>query len=191
MDKVKVINEIIRSRRAIFTNMFTGEKIDDEIIWEILENANWAPTHRKTEPWFFVVMSQDKIPELCAFGAKWYKEYTPAESYSVLKHEKIKTKALSASHVIFICMKRDSDKRVPKWEEQAAMACAVQNIWLTTTAHGYGGYWSTPAYALNSEDLIGLKSGEKCYGLFYIGVPRDDLKLKGTRKDIRTKVRWK
>lgn len=190
MEHLSTLNKIIRSRRSIFPPMYTGEQIDDDLIWQILENANWAPTHKNTEPWFFKVVRQDKIPELCAFGAEWYQKYTPTEKFSEMKLKKIKTKPLSASHIIAVMMKRDAEKRIPKWEEEAAVACAVQNMYLTVTAMGLGGYWSTPGYALKSDDFFKLKKKEKCLGLFYIGVPKKDIDLKGTRGDIKDKVTW-
>ncbi len=190
MNKVETISGIIRSRRAIFPAMYTGEKVPEDKVWELLENANWAPTHRLTEPWFFIVIPQEKIHKLCEFGAAWYKEYTLPEVYSEMKYQKIKTKALSASHIIAICMKRDPEKRVPKWEEEAAVACAVQNMWLTASAMGLGSYWSTPGYALNSKEFFNLKKGERCLGLFYVGVPEEGLKLESRRQDVKSKVRW-
>lgn len=30
----------------------------------MLEAANWAPTHGKTEPWRFVVLSEDALQEM-------------------------------------------------------------------------------------------------------------------------------
>lgn len=47
------ITEIINRRRSVYPHQFTGEKIDDAIVWQILENANKAPNHKKTEPWRF------------------------------------------------------------------------------------------------------------------------------------------
>ncbi len=190
MNKIDIIKEVIKSRRSTFTPMYTGEKIEDHRIWEILEMANWAPTHKYTEPWFFKVIPQEKIHEFCAYGAEWYKEFTPKAHFSELKWNKIKKKALSASHIIVICMKRDPKKRIPKWEEEAAVACSVQNMWLTATAMGFGSYWSTPGYALNGSSFFGLNKGEKCMGLFYIGIPKNDLDIKSTRQDISTKVTW-
>jgi len=190
MDRLKTITDVIKSRRSIFPPMYTGEKVDDSVIWEILENARWAPNHRNTEPWRFVVIPQEKIPELCAFGSKWYKEYTPKELFSEIKYKKIQTKPLPSSHIIAICMQRDEDKRVPKWEEKAAIACAVQNIYLTVSAMGLGGYWSTPAYALAADEFLGLQARQRCLGLFYIGVPKADLKLEGKRQTLESKVRW-
>ena len=190
MDKVGLLGEIIKGRRAIFPPMYTGERVADSVIWQILENANWAPTHRQTEPWRFKVIPQEKIPKLCAFGAEWYTKFTPPDLFSEFKLNKIKTKALPSSHVIGICMKRDAKKRLPRWEEEAAVACAVQNMWLTCTALGLGCYWSTPGYALNGNEFFELKKKERCLGLFYIGVPKENLKLSVERNDIKEKVTW-
>ena len=190
MNNVQILNDIIRSRRSIFPPMYTGDKIEDDVVLSILENAIWAPNHRHTEPWRFVVMKQEQIPQLCSYGARWYKEYTPKETFSELKYNKIQSKALSASHIIAICMKRDPEKRVPKWEEKAAVACAVQNMWLTVTALGLGSYWSTPAYALQGASFFNLEEGEKCMGLFYLGVPKEDIQLAGKRDELKTKMRW-
>lgn len=190
MNNVETLNHIIRNRRAVFPPMYTGELIEEGIIWNILENANWAPTHKRTEPWFFKVIRQDRIQELCNYGAEWYKDFTPAEHFSQAKYEKIKTKALTASHIIVLCMRRDEKKRIPKWEEEAALACAVQNMWLTITAYNLGAYWSTPGYALHGERFFGLKKKEKCLGLFYIGVPKEGLVLSAVRQDIHSKVTW-
>jgi len=136
------------------------------------------------------VIRKEQIPELCAFGAKWYKKFTPKEEFREMKYNKIQTKPLSASHIIAVCMKRDEQKRVPKWEEKAAVACAVQNMYLTVTAMDLGGYWSTPGYALAADKFLDLEGGERCMGLFYVGVPKPNLELKGSRQDIKKKVKW-
>ncbi len=190
MKQIEIVNKVIRSRRSIFPPMYTGEVVDDDVIWEILENANWAPTHKMTEPWRFIVIPQAKIPSLCEFGATWYQKYTPEEKFSDMKLKKIRTKPLKASHIVAICMMRDPDKRVPLWEEESAVACAVQNMALTVTALGLGGYWSTPGYSLVADEFLQLEKKEKCLGLFYIGVPREGLALKGKRGDIKLKTRW-
>ena len=39
-------NQIITSRRSVLPKDYEAGKIDDQIIWQILKNANWAPTHK-------------------------------------------------------------------------------------------------------------------------------------------------
>ena len=67
-------NSLIRHRRSIFPNMYTNEVVEDAIIIQILENANWAPTHKLTCPWRFCVFTGDGLKKLAAFQSNLYKE---------------------------------------------------------------------------------------------------------------------
>lgn len=49
---------LIRSRRSIFPKHMTGETVPQDSITAMLEAANWAPTHGRTEPWRFVVLGK-------------------------------------------------------------------------------------------------------------------------------------
>jgi len=190
MDLKESINYIIQQRRAIFPVCYTGEKVDDEIIKNILQNANWAPTHKKTEPWRFIVFSENGLIELSEFSSKAYRTHVSPDKYSEVKFNKTKEKVLKASHVIAIIMKRHEDL-LPEWEEIASVACAVQNMWLTCTAYGLGSYWSTPLYLNNESQYFGLELDQKCLGLFYVGVPKKGLEFQGDRADISDKVIWR
>jgi len=191
-DKMDIqgISGLIRSRRSIFPFMFTGELISDRIVEQLLENANWAPNHKKTEPWRFHIITGDYRKVLSDFASKWYKENTSAENYSELKFKKIKTKPLQSSHIILICMQRDPEERVPEWEEVAAVACAVQNLWLSCQPAGVGGYWSTPKYSKEIGQIVELGEGESCLGMFYLGVPEKSLYLSAERRSIASKTKW-
>ena len=58
----KIVWENIRHRRSIFPkNYLPEESVSEENIWKILEAANWAPTHGKTEPWRFVVIERSEF----------------------------------------------------------------------------------------------------------------------------------
>ncbi|MFQ5448431.1 MAG: nitroreductase family protein, partial [Saprospiraceae bacterium] len=114
------VNELIRKRRAIFPNSFTGKPITRETIEEILENANWAPTHRLTEPWRFKVLVSGALERLSKYLGEYYKSHTPEEDFSELKFTKAKGKPMKSACVIAVCMKRDPEERVPEWEEIAA-----------------------------------------------------------------------
>ena len=48
----KKISKIIKSRRTTYPRDFNGANIKKEVIEEILDNANQAPSHRMTQPWF-------------------------------------------------------------------------------------------------------------------------------------------
>ena len=184
------INQVIRNRRSIFPPMYSGERIEDMVVEELLENANWAPNHRKTEPWRFHVITDDYRQVLSGFAADWYEANITGDHYSEIKHKKVRKAALLSSHIIVITMQRDPEASVPEWEEEAAVACAVQNLWLTAHAQGIGGYWSTPKYIHVIDQVIQLEEREKCLGLFYLGIPRDDISLSVERGPVEEKTKW-
>lgn len=155
----------------------------------ILENANWAPNHRKTEPWRFKVMTGEWLKKLSEFLGDFYKTHTPEDQFSEKKYEKTLKKPLQCAAVIAICMHRDPSESVPEWEELAAVACAVQNMWLTASANGIGAYWSTPKSIHAIDSFLGLKTGEKCLGFFYMG-NYEGPELPGKRNPVEEKVVW-
>ena len=50
-----MIFDIIKKRRSVFPAQYSDEPIAQADIEKVLEAANWAPTHRYTEPWRFKV----------------------------------------------------------------------------------------------------------------------------------------
>ncbi len=187
---IDTLNHLIKTRRSIFPAMYTGEKIDDSLIQNLLENANWAPNHKKTEPWRFKVYTGQGLIGLGEFLANRYKEITPPENFKETKYNKTKKKAGQCSHVIALCTQRDPKESIPEWEELAALSCAVQNMYLTCTALGLGSYWSSPKTITQDKEFLGLKDDEKCHGLFYIGVPQEGITFNATRGDVGLKTIW-
>lgn len=183
------VSELIRKRRSIFPKTYNQRPIERAVVEEILENANWAPTHKLTQPWRFKVISGAGLSRLSQYLSDWYRNNTPGDKFSEVKYEKTKANPLQSACVIAICMQRDAEERVPEWEELAAVACAVQNMWLTCTGHNIGCYWSTPQAALEADEFLGLKKGERCLGLFYMG-HHDLPELPGKREPIREKTVW-
>jgi nitroreductase len=185
------ISELIHRRRSIFPATYTGEKVDDDIIQKILENANQAPSHKNTEPWRFHVFCGERLKELSKFFQNTYQEKMITSDFSEVKYNKLGKNPLMSSHVIAICMQRDSSQSIPEWEEMAAVACAVQNIYLSVTAAELGGYWSSPDLMIeNIGDFIQLEKEEKCFGFFYIGVPIKGIELNVVKKPLKEKVKW-
>ncbi len=183
-----LINGLIRRRRAVFPKMYNDRTIDKEILLEILENANWAPTHRLTQPWRFKVMTGQALEPLGLELARLYKQKI-GDQFSEKKYNKTLKKPSQSGCVIAICMQRDSYESLPEWEEIAAVACAVQNMWLSCTAYGIGSYWSSPATIADIGDFLQLGEGERCLGFFYMGYTEVDMP-KTPRTPIADKVVW-
>src|ERR1700683_4277754 len=116
------VDHLIRSRRSVFPDQFVqGKKIPDEIIMQMLENANWAPNHKNTEPWRFVIFEGDGLKKLATFQADVYKT-NAKNNYREDKYQKLLTTPLCCSHVIAIGLKRSIEIKIPETEEVAAVA---------------------------------------------------------------------
>ena len=178
---------IISNRRSIFPIQFSGKEVTDSQIHELFEAANWAPSHRRTEPWRFKVFRGKKKTALGKFLVDVYTKTTP--KFSKRKSQAIADKIKLSDTVVLICMKRDEKESVPEWEEIAATAMAVQNLWLRATELGLAGYWSTPAYVDQIGDFISMEEGETCLGLFYLGAFEGSMPPRET-SDWREKVQW-
>lgn len=183
------LNEVIRRRRAVFPHQYINKPIPREILEQILKNANYAPTHRLTQPWRFRVFTGAGRQRLSEFLSSWYIRQTPADKYSEIKLKKTRQKPLQSACVIAICMQRDPQERLPEWEELASVACAVQNMWLSCTAYGIGCYWSSPGAIYQAREFLDLKPGEKCLGFFYMGY-YEPLKQEAKRDPIQEKTIW-
>jgi nitroreductase len=167
--------ELIHQRRSIFPQDYTGEKVDDEIVKQILENARWAPTHKLTEPWRFLVFTDDGIKALAKFQSELYKAVTETDgTFKENNYQKLSTKPLLSSHIIAIMMKRDERKSVPEIEESGAVFCAIQNMYLTATAYGVGSYLSTGGitYFEEAKSFFDLQREDRLIGFFHLGIPK-------------------
>ena len=186
------IDELIAKRRSILPQNYTGKKVDDAIIKKILENANWAPTHKLTEPWRFVVFTGDGLKRLAESQAGVYKSVTQTNgTFKEDRYQNLLTKPMQSSHIIVVGMKRDEKKSVPEVEEIGAVFCAVQNMYLTATAYGVGGYLSTGGitYFDEAKEIFGLDKDDRLIGFFNVGTP-NQLPPQGKRKSIDEKVTW-
>lgn len=163
----------IAERRAIYPDRFNKEEITEDEIRQLLEAARFAPTHKLTEPWRFKVLMGDSKTEM----AGRISQFIQTHGAKPENGERMRLKFDQSQAVLVVSFQRDLRERVPEWEEIAATAMAVQNIWIYTGALGMGGYWSTsaPAIKVLEQELV-LPEGERILGVFFLGrsdfVPR-------------------
>ena len=167
MEKAEILKEIIESRRSIFPKDYTGEEIEQEILDEILRSATFAPNHKRTKPWRFKIFKGEEKSRLGEKLAEIYKNTVAPQHFLEKKYLSISEKAAKANVIVTISV--NFSGLLPEWEEIAATAMAVQNMYLTCTAHGIGSYWSSPGMIKHLDEFLNLEENQKCYGLFYIG----------------------
>ncbi len=182
------LSKLIQQRRSIHPPMYSDRQISLDDINAILENANWAPTHKLTEPWRFVVIRGQKLAELSKYIGDFYLENNKGDSFSELKYKKMVSNILKSPCIIAIGIHRDLT--VPEWEETAAVAMAVQNMWLSCTSLGIGSYWGTSPAALSASTFLEFDENVTCKGFFFMGYPNTNDLPEGKRTPVSNKTKW-
>lgn len=188
------ISDLIKDRRTIFPEFYSDRKIHREQVETILNNAIWAPNHGSTQPWQFKVFLDDGKKKLSDFLSGLYTEKFQGEDFKQMKFDKLKNRPISSGcAVVAVSLKRDPESKILEIEEIEAVACAIQNMYLTCTAWGLGSFWSTPKliYTEEMHEFLELTGEDKCLGLFYIGYPKSDFEWPtGHRKPIEYMTTW-
>lgn len=191
MNEFSTLEEIIRNRRSTKPALFNGRKIDDNQVKELLELANWAPTHGYTEPWRFIVYTGAAIPRFGQAHARLYQQHTPPEKFNPGKYEKLQHNGDKTSHLIAVYNHGGTSPNIPELEEICATAAAVQNLLLGARALGIAVLWSTGGMTLHPAmaAFLGLAPEDRMIGLLYLGYT-DEPAAGGKRQPVTAKTTW-
>ncbi len=160
------VTELIRSRRTI--HLFAPEPPPEDVILCGLDLARWAPNHRLTEPWRFLLLGPETAAAVVALNAE---VVTEAQGTAAGEAKRVRWAAVPGWLVV-TC--RTSDDPVRAREDYAACCCAVHNFQLYLWSAGLGVKWTTGAVTRTPQfyDLLGLDAErETVVGLLWYGVP--------------------
>ena len=187
--KLEILKSIIAERRTVKQAMMNGKKIDNSVINELLELATWAPTHGKTEPWYFEIYTGESLKQFCLDHAEMYK--ANAQVFAEGTYLNLKNMGNTVSHLLVSICKRGSLDKIPLLEEIAATSAAIQNILLGAESLGISSIWSTGGMALKPamKSYFNLGEEDTVMGLLFLGY--SDVKPTGSRnKSISEISNW-
>ena len=184
------IFKAISSRRTVKPATYSDKEIPEAVLKEILDSANWAPNHGRTEPWRLTVYSGEGRKKLQQLLKDVF-EQNPGV-YPPEKLTKWQNSALEAQVVIAVGMKRTEPCKIPAIEELCAVACATQNILLTAEAHGLCSYWaSSISHLPQTPKALGLNGPEdKVIGFIHLGYPSTEVHDGVRKTSIEDKITW-
>ncbi|MFT2007933.1 nitroreductase [Pontibacter sp. 13R65] len=191
-DRFSEIAQVIQNRRTIKPAQMNGRQIPNEQVQQLLQLADWAPTHGHTEPWRFRVYAGEKVKDFCQAHADLYKANTPEESFMLFNYEKLLHMGDGASHLIVAYMQRGDLPKIPALEEIAATSCAIQNILLGATALGIGSYWGSGgmAYKPAMKEYLQLGEEDLVLGILYLGYSDKPVGNGKRTVPLAQKVQW-
>lgn len=175
MQKYHHLQTIIQSRRSIFPQYYNNEAITEEELSIIFNAARFAPTHKLTQPWRFTVYLKSSFPKLIETLEKAL-NFQKMEDVSA-KLDKVSTKLQKAQAVAIVGVHFDPMAKLPHWEEIAATAMAVQNMWLLSSQLNIGTYWSSPTFLVESGMDLGHSGDVQCLGMMYFGKFDEELEF--------------
>lgn len=168
------IFEAIKSRRSI--GFVSDEPVSKELIDKILEAGTWAPSHYRTEPWKFFVLTGDSRIRLGKTLAKIEEQQMedPSSESNQKKLTKIQEKPFRAPIIIAVAVEPSENPRALLLEEYGAVYAAIQNMLLAAHGLGLGGYWRTgkPTYTPEMKKLFNLSESGELLGFLYFGYPK-------------------
>ena len=191
-DQFLQVEKTIKNRRSIGWAKMNGKQVPDETVNQLLALADWAPTHGRTEPWYFFVYGGDALKQFGKTHADLYWQHTAEDKRQEATFEKLLHNVDLASHLIIAVMKRGTNPKIPQLEEIAAASAAVQNILLGATALGIATFWSTGGMTNNPalKDHLQLGPDDIILGLLYMGYTDEPAKDGVRNIPLAEKVKW-
>lgn len=182
--------DILLQRRSVYPRQFSGQSIPKEALLRAFEAANWAPTHKRTQPWRFIIYSGVAMQRLVDQWVKMAQRNAEAKGEPWAEANVAKFDLMrKSSHILVIACHYTG--LVPEIEETCATAASVQNFWLSLQDQGYHGYWSTGNGIFGEEmhSWFKLAENEKALGYFLAGVAEGAIPP-SVRKPVGDHLRW-
>jgi len=179
---------IIKNRRN--TKRFTNKDVSKDDIELILESGVWAPNHRNTEPWRFVVVDRNsKIKNSIANEIISLQESSSNTNLPIDQKNSIKQSVEMAPCYIFVFSTTSDNPEITE-ENYGAVCCAIQNMQLTATSLGLGIGWSTGKIAKikNLRTLLDIDPSFKIVGVLTLGYSNSNMEK--NREDYNNFTKW-
>ncbi|SNY80576.1 cob(II)yrinic acid a,c-diamide reductase [Nocardia amikacinitolerans] len=161
------VYEAIRLRRDVRAE-FTGEPVDEDTLWRILDAAHRAPSVGNSQPWDFVVVREPdtlrQFADHVAGKRVEFRDALPPERATTFEPIKIEGIVESGTGVV---VGYDHDRGGPQVLGRATVhetgvystVLAIQNLWLAATAEGIGVGWVSFYDPEFLAELVGLPPG--------------------------------
>ena len=183
---------LIEQRRSVYPKSFETDKVSREELEQLLEVARFAPNHKNTQPWHFVVYRGDSLEALIEKQIAELFDQKGETEETLLKAEKMRLKSKQTTALIAVVMKRDIQQRIPAFEEEWAVACAVQNMLLIAPTLNIGAYWSTGnTNSLVMRSELGLEENDRHMGWLFVGKYAGEIPFRKERKLLGDFTEWK
>jgi nitroreductase len=167
------LTSLVRSRRT--SKLVDRDRpVPFELVTELCDLAQWAPNHKRTWPWRFVLLEGDARARFGeALADAMAARGDPSEKVSARRTKYLATPAT----LVVGTIPGDSELRTA--ENRDATAAGVENLLLGATAAGLASYWSTCPKGANeaAAGFCDFPDGTHITAIIYLGWPARDVEV--------------
>lgn len=187
LDHSTRLQELMRTRRTHF--QFTEQALPAGALDRALEAAHWAPNHKRTWPWRFMIPGPQMQAQLVEYFAHKLERklenrgMAPEEIPALVAKSRARQEKMPLQIIVYSTQLGNAHQNQ---EDYASTCCAIQNLTLSLWSEGIASGWKTfdnpEAYA-----LTGLNPEENLLvGLIQAGYPLCE--AQGRRPDLANHV---
>ncbi len=179
-DKNVDLAELIRSRRSI--GLFNDAPVPLELVHELLESAVYAPNHRLTEPWRFVVLTGAGRERYAEIRRDMVLDFMKGQGEAERKQaaEGTYRKFMNVPLYLLVVMRKQANAELDE-EDYAACCCVIQNFLLLAWERGLGRPGRRSRTIRACANIWGLSETERVVGIVHVGYSAEEERT-GQRK---------
>jgi nicotinate-nucleotide--dimethylbenzimidazole phosphoribosyltransferase len=172
------LHEVIAARRDV--RRFRPDPVPGDLLDEVLTAAHRAPSVGHSQPWRFVVVTEQTTRDRAALLAD-RERLRQADLLEPDRRRRLLDLQLEGIREAPVGVVVACDRRTPPGgvlgratfpdTDLWSCACAIQNLWLAARAAGLGVGWVTLFEPADLADLIGLPTGVETLGWLCLGWP--------------------
>lgn len=202
------VKTAIRTRRSV--RKYKTTPVPKEIVLELLEAANLAPSATNRQPWEFVVVSRSYLDRLEDILKEAFRERVAGVSEEAMRQaikdlslpeeesgDRLKSlgrfyRTLGGAPVaVGVCLPRENDPWV--WKNNISdSAAAIENLLLAAWDKGFGTCWMAGPLKARADviaNFLGVPPDRELVAIVTLGYP-DHQPPMPPKKDVAKKTRW-
>ncbi len=202
------VKTAIRTRRSV--RKYKTTPVPKEIVLELLEAANLAPSATNRQPWEFVVVSRSYLDRLEDILKEAFRERVAGVSEEAMRQaikdlslpeeesgDRLKSlgrfyRTLGGAPVaVGVCLPRENDPWV--WKNNISdSAAAIENLLLAAWDKGLGTCWMAGPLKARADVIatfLGVPPDRELVAIITLGYP-DHQPPMPPKKDVAKKTRW-
>ncbi len=181
-EEAAVVFDLIHARRTVYR--FQPMPLPAGVVEHLIEAATWAPNHRMTEPWRFVVVEGVAKEELAELRGELARRRAEREGRGLDRVEAQVAEFREPAVYLYLVQQVEGDL-VRQREDYAACAIAAYIVQLAAWSIGIGVRWGTGLMATAPEvrRQLGLGDNQEIVCFLGLGVPSDGQLGVGRRSD--------